>query len=147
MIYDPSIYRVYTSPEQLPGMDFFELYPGEFDGGTTFWNPGSIYINEDGFLPFAPLVRVVAPDFKWWGKTRLAGRQLVQLGGWLDRFRTVLAQARSAADLRSRLSARIEVDDETYLAVRSLLTRAVEEIDHVVWLAAGRRHGLWVFGP
>jgi hypothetical protein len=146
MFYEPSIYRVYTALSLHVPSDVFELYPGGFTGAVTFCNPGSIYIREEGFRPFGPMIRAVAPRFQWWGEIRIAGAQLTKLSSLLDGLRIGVRQAQSASDLR-QLNAHIDVDDAAFLAVKSLLTRAVEEIDHLVWLAAGRRHGLWIIGP
>lgn len=137
-------YRIYTSSRHLDRADVVEFYPGEFSG--LFWNAGSIFMPEDGFVALARLFYAVAPRFEWWGQNRLAGEQLVTLGRLLDLFRRGVLQAATAADLR-HLCRDSQIDDASFQAVRSRLVRAVEEIDHVRWLAAGRRHGLWVMGP
>lgn len=130
----PRNYLVYTSPRQLDRADVVEFHAGECP--DFCWNDRSIFMPEDGFQAFARLFYAVAPRFMWWGRNRLAGEQLVALGRLLDLYRRGVLQARSAADLR-RLSRAIEVDDECFHTVRSRLVRAVEEIDHMRWLAAG----------
>lgn len=144
-IYDPSIYRIFKSRVEFTGSDVFELFPGDFAGEVKWWNEGSRYIREDGFEPFNELVLGVAPDFDWYGETRIAGAQLKVLLGGLEAFGRGLRESRSAADPQ-RLSWRISVDDESFKLVRPQLIRTVEDIAAVVWEALSRRRSLWVLG-
>jgi hypothetical protein len=143
MVYDPSIYRVFKSRADFRGSDVFELFPGEFTG--KWWNEGSVYIREEGFEPFNALVRSVAPNFDWYGETRLRGAQLERFLAGLDDFAQGVQEARSAADLQ-RVDRLISVDDETFKLARLRLIISVEEIAGVVWQAWRRDRSLWILG-
>lgn len=144
--FDPSIFRVYKSAAEVRTSSAFELYPGDFVACMTRWNPGSVYISETGFAPFAIVIRGVAPTFKWHGETRLGRPQLKALLVSLERLGNGLVHARTAADLL-RLNPKCGVPEDKAALARAQLIRSAEDVADVVWRALCRPGVLWVIGP
>lgn len=145
MRYSYPDYRVYESRTEFAGTDVFELHPGEFPEGITYWNAGSVYVREEAFLPFRRMMLDVAPGFDWYGNERLDQRQCARLLRLLDRAAVSVRRAASAADLTA-IDDRLEVTPQSFTIRKAQLTRMVAGLAAVAETALRRRVGLWVLG-
>jgi hypothetical protein len=143
---DPSVYRALEWRPELEGVCCFQIHPGDSHGEIQCWNREAIYVREDGFAPFATLIRPASPNFCWYGPTHVDRSRVPPLLAAFERFGARLVHARTVADLQ-RLDAEIDVPDSQALIVRAQLIRSVETLSHVIWRAACSRRGLWILGP
>lgn len=141
---EPSTYRAYKCLADLRGCEVLELFPGDFSIKVTRSNPGSLFIKQEGFLPYLELLRPFAGDVSE-GEKRIAGWQLKGLQLALDLMWRGLAVARSADELR-RISPRICVTDRTFPLVRPEVVRTVASFAELAHTGS-RSHGcLWILG-
>ena len=61
---EPSTYRAYKCLADLRGCEVLELFPGDFSIKVTRSNPGSLFIKQEGFLPYLELLRPFAALIK-----------------------------------------------------------------------------------
>ena len=143
-------YQVYRQRSEFQGSDVFELFAGDFADGVTWWNPGSIYIREESFEPFNTLVLGAAPNFDWYGETRLACLQIERLLTDLGTLRDKIGRAGSTDELRVAFggdfrwySADIPFRLETR---RTQLLAIADAIAGIGRNALSHRTSLWLLG-
>ena len=141
---DISLYRAFRSPSEFSGRAVFELYPGDFAGPVRWWNPESIYIREDGFVPFAHIFKVVAGDF-WYAETRIARPRLRTLLATVEKLGNMILAARSADELR-RLGRGLHFEDASFPLMKPELYRTATAIAGVVDRGWSRHGCLWLLG-
>lgn len=138
-------YRVYTSRSQFRGTDVFEFYPGEFGERITWYNEASVYVREEGFVPFQRMLLTAAPRFEWYGETRLNLQQAKHWLKLLDRAANAITAAGSADNLLA-VDDRIRVTPENFTIRKAQLTRTVLQLSGVVERAVRWQCSLWVLG-
>jgi hypothetical protein len=138
-------YRVYTKREDFVGSDVFELFPGEFDGDIRLWNPGSVYVREDVFEPFAGILRKIEPEFDWYGETRLCGPQIAVFADELDWMTESILTAHSPSEVKA-IGRSFDVGAADFLRCKSRLARMTVDLSQVATIALRRETSLWILG-
>jgi hypothetical protein len=128
----------------------FEFYVGHPSRERmTYWNDGAVWIHEDPFIIFLPLVRRVMPEFDYYDANEFLGAQLTALGGELRSFRPRVAAAATQATLDAACG--IKLDDhmnvERWQSTKTGLLRTTDEFVAIVDSAIARDLPLWINGP
>jgi hypothetical protein len=150
-------YRFYTSVKEHGGSCVFDLWAGEFTAAEAAEitpeyipaigsKPGVVFINEDAFKAFLPVLRNVLPDFDWYGGNRFTPDQCRDLLVQLKSLHSGIEAARSLEEMKKLCGGHLYIDGWQFGNLKEKLTALITDFILLVQGAAESGVSLWVQG-